>query len=315
MIKFFIDLYRLILNFLFDVNDHHRRLGLFRIVLGLVLLYLAILRSFNLDFYNTNSMIPNSDSLLLFPEYYRPYLNLIFWSDRWVVFVHLIHLALLFLLIIGRSHFVLMLLTWVIGQGFIQRNYAVLFGADVISNLFLFYLCFTDCQSKYVVFPVFFRLNRINFSFLNSFRNDLSRIFFRLMQLQIMIIYAYTGFEKLKGNSWWEGTALWTVLVNPQFSWIDFSFLKSVPAVFALGTFIAIVFEVYFPVMVAFKKTRKWWLLLGFLFHLQIGFLLGLFSFSWVMCSTYILFFDKTCFDFIEKKMSIFNRSNSQSKV
>jgi hypothetical protein len=112
----------------------------------------------------------------------------------------------------------------------------------------------------------------------------------RMMQFQLCIIYAYTGFEKLKGASWWDGTALWSVLANPQMVNHDWTFLRHVPLVIAIGSFSSVIFEIYFPAAMMQSQLRRIWLAVGILFHLAIGFLMGLMHFSLVMISVYFLF-------------------------
>lgn len=291
-------------EFLFKSQRLHS-LGLMRLILGSVLLYLAVFRHFNMDQFMDGSIIPRDQALSMFPEFYKPWIQFFFWPDSLAPIVHLSLILLYFLMVLGLTSRPLMLLTWVIAQGFIQRNYSILFGADLIGNLLLFFLCFTNCTKTFSLRPLWTNFLHQNLEFTkhfsfskilshkwNDFFEDVSSVFYRLIQIQICVIYAYTGFEKLKGTSWWDGTALWTVLANPQFTNYDFIWLRHFPIVFALGTFITIIFEVYFPVMVYMKKTRGFWLLLGVLFHFGIGFLLGLMPFSLVMVSTYVLFLD-----------------------
>ena len=114
------------------------------------------------------------------------------------------------------------------------------------------------------------------------------------MQIQICVIYMYTGFEKLKGNTWWDGTALWTVFANPQFSAWNLIWLKNFPLFFAIGTFVTVIYEIYFPAMVIHRKIRPYWLMAGLFFHCAIGMTLSLMPFSFVMLSTYFLFLDRS---------------------
>lgn len=270
-----------------------QQLGLFRFLLCATLLYIAIFRQLNVDQYGPHSLIPSNEAFNLFSDYYRPAFPLFFWSDEWASVVHLSYIGLLVLATLGFSNRILMIATWLIAQGFIQRNFSILFGADVIGTLLLFYLAFTRCHDSWSLKNLIFKSKKtepIHPS--DTFFELLSRIFVRLLQLQVMTIYVYTGFEKLKGNTWWDGTALWTVLVNPQFTSYNLVFLKSFPLFFAVGTFVTIIFEVYFAPMVSFKKTRPYWLMLGVFFHLMIGVLLGLMTFSMVMIASYVLFLD-----------------------
>lgn len=293
-------------NFLFS-ESQAEQLGLFRFVLCGTLFYIACFRQTNIDQLGPFALIPRESALTIFPDFYRPYIQWFFWPDVYASQVHLLLIGLLFLAFIGLTNRPLMLLTWIIHQGVLNRNYSILFGADVIGGLFLFYLSFTKCceffsfkkiitNSK--IFKKIFKTN------LNSNLNVklhpnlyshsmLSSVFFRLMQIQICAIYMYTGFEKLKGATWWDGTALWTVFANPQFSQYDFKFLSHFPLFFAFGTFMALVFEIYFPAAMLSSKNRKYWLMGGVVFHLGIGLLLGLMTFSTIMMSTYILFLSK----------------------
>lgn len=274
-------------DFLFG-EGHFERLGVFRFLLCAVMFYIACWRQLNVDQYGSNALIPAANAFDVFSDFYKPYVKLFFWPDSLASTVHMLYIGLLALATVGLSNRVLMIFTWVIAQGFIQRNFSVLFGADVIGTLFLFFLSFTRCN-EYFSLRGFFRKKAVVYN-QKSWSDQLSTVFFRLLQLQLFTIYAYTGFEKLKGSTWWDGTALWTVLVNPQFTSYDLLFLKNFPVFFAIGTFVTIVFEVYFWAMVSVKKTRFLWLSLGVLFHLMIAVLLGLMSFSLVMISTYVLF-------------------------
>ncbi len=46
-----------------------------------------------------------------------------------------------------------------------------------------------------------------------------------------------------------DGTALWSVMANPQMTTMDFSFLKNIPWVIPVMAYVTILFEIYFPVM------------------------------------------------------------------
>lgn len=290
-------------TFLF-AKDFREQLGIFRFILCGTLFYMACYRQFNMDQLGVDSLIPRTMALQVFPDFYRPLVQWFFWPDAYVGFVHMILIILLFLATLGLTSRPLLLLTWILHQGILNRNYAILFGADVIGSLFLFYLCFTKCCDFFSVKNYF--LKYPNEEKTPTQQISISTVFVRLMQVQICTIYMYTGFEKLKGNTWWDGTALWTVFANPQFSQYDFTFLRRVPLFFAVGTFLSILFEIYFPAMMMNKSLRKYWLVAGILFHLGIGMLLGLMTFSFVMVSTYVLFIQSESVIFALEKVKLF---------
>lgn len=301
-------------TFLFK-NKSFEQLALTRIVLCGTLFFLACSRQLNMDQYGLDSIIPREKALSIYPEFYRPLFQYFFWPDTWAPVVHGFLIVLLLLATLGLSNRFLMLITWVISQGFINRNYSMLFGADLIGALFLFYLSFTLCHERYSFKTFFFKKHQVDQSNEENFSSLVSSVFFRLMQFQIAVIYMYTGFEKLKGSTWWDGTALWTVFANPQFVSYDFIFLRNFPLFFTMGTFITLIFEIYFPAMILFKPARTIFLCLGVFFHTMIGVLLSLMPFSMIMISTYFLFLDQDDVKKIVKGFKIWGSKLSHIKT
>jgi hypothetical protein len=189
----------------------------------------------------------------------------------------------LFFLACGIGGRFLALLVWVLHIGFLQRNFSIAFGADLVGGIFLLYLAMTQSCARLSLW----RLKKPK----NPVAPDvLTNVFYRMIQVQLCMIYAYTGFEKLKGMSWWDGTALWTVMANPQMVIADFSWLRFVPLVVVGVTFATVIFEIYFPVLVWVPKTRKIVLVSGILFHTGIGLMMALHSFALIMMAPYVLF-------------------------
>lgn len=262
-----------------------RALGFMRILLVGSLFYLYLIRGLNnMSYYNGQGIVGRSQALGLFPDYFRPPFEWFFWPDAWAGGVHFLYVVLLFLILLGLAVRPMILLAWVLHIGFLHRNYSVNYGADIVSTIFLFYLSFTCCCDSFSVKNLFWK-NKKQF-----FSNDiLSSVFYRISQIQIAVIYGYTGLEKLKGVMWWEGTALWNVFNNPQVVMYDFSFLRQFPLVISFITFSTVVYEIYWPVAVL-TKYRYLWLSLGVFFHVGIAVTMNIWPFSLVMISTYGLF-------------------------
>lgn len=259
-------------------------LAYMRIMLCATLLYMNFTRFWNLDFYTDSSWIPRARALEVMPELGRPLFLWAFWPDSWNLGMNIVLVVMLAFLTLGVGGRWLMWAAWVVNAGFLQRNYAVNFGADVIGALFLFYMSFTQSCERLSVRNLI--TGKKNF----QMSDTVSSMMIRMMQVQISAIYAYTGWEKLKGASWWDGTALWSVLANPQMTTMDFSFLRHFPWIIPVIGYVTIMFEIYFPAMVAWPRTRYLCLLLGVSFHLGIGVFMGLMPFATVMMSTYFLF-------------------------
>ncbi|MCM2282931.1 MAG: hypothetical protein NDI61_13910, partial [Bdellovibrionaceae bacterium] len=82
------------------------------------------------------------------------------------------------------------------------------------------------------------------------------------------------------------------VFGNSQLMVADLSFLQSAPALVGVMTHSALLWEVYFPVLVWLKPFRKYMLAFGLFFHLGIALGMGLFFFSGAMSAAYFCFVD-----------------------
>lgn len=259
-------------------------LAYFRIILCVTLFLMYFSRQFDLaTFYTNAGLLPESMARSVMPEFYRPPLTWAFWGDAYVLPAHTFLIVGLALLALGIGGRVLNLLVWVVSIGFLQRNYALAFGADLIGNIFLFLMAGTQSCARLSAWHwVKPRLEGQACDLVTS-------VFYRMIQVQLCVVYTYTGFEKLKGQSWWDGTALWTVFANPQMVVMDFSFVRHFPLLVVIPTFLTVLFESYFAVLIWIRKIRPGVMITGLFFHLTIGASMALFSFSFVMLAPYVL--------------------------
>lgn len=265
-------------------------LAIMRIQLSAVMLYLYVIRHLqNLNEFTDDGLVPRVRAYGVIPEFIRPPFPFYeLWKDAWVPAVHGLFLALLFLVMIGAWSRIFAWAAWILALSFVERNYSILFGADVISTLFLFYLAFTRCDDALSV-KSWWKARRGRA--LPAVTTDVwSSVFYRFIQIHVSVIYAYTGLEKLKGATWWDGTALWSVFGNQQMVTMDMTFLRHFPIAIAFITFSTVMFEIYWPFAVIGTWTRKLWLAMGVFMHAGIAIFMGLGTFSLVMTSTYWLF-------------------------
>lgn len=277
-------------------------LAVFRIILCGTLFWLYVERHRDLQMYfSDRGMVSSVESIQLIPEFYRPMLNTFLWGENYFILVHGVFLLLLFLLTLGIGGRWLAIPCWFIHMSFLHRNYSIAFGADLIGGIFLFYLSLTQsCKrlslSNFISNKIFNKKQQIAHSDL------FTSVFYRFAQLQLCIIYAYSGFEKLKGQTWWDGMALWNVFANPQMTVVDMTWTRFVPWVIPVITYTTILFEIYFCVLAWIKPTRLLFLTLGVLFHIGIGSIMALHAFALVMIAPYVLFLQE------EEALKIFNQ-------
>lgn len=114
----------------------------------------------------------------------------------------------------------------------------------------------------------------------------------RLIQIQTSLILFSTGIEKLYGQEWLDGTALYYVSRLD-----DFFYRFPVPAFpFESSSWIAcltwgtLVMELSLPILIWLPKTRWFGLVVVFLFHLSLEYSMNLFLFQWIMMVGWLSF-------------------------
>jgi hypothetical protein len=264
-------------------------LAVFRIVFGLNLLLMYFIRVTDWRFYFTDDgFVPSTNSLEILPEYFRPAIALYPATPLAALAVNIVLLLAIAGFTLGYRARVMAIIAFIAHLSLMQRNYSIAYGADIVSTFFLFALCFMESDRYLSIRSFLSPKAQVSTPISNLF----STVGLRLLQLQLCVIYGFTGLEKLKGSSWWDGTAVWAVIGNRQIMMLDASWLKSVPLVIVAMTFTTVLWEVYFPALVWVKPIRKWVLLLGVLLHLGIALSVGLIFFSTAMISTYFVFVD-----------------------
>lgn len=121
-----------------------------------------------------------------------------------------------------------------------------------------------------------------------------------MIRLQVVLIYWVSGIDKLLSNVWRSGDAFWYVwnlefMINPGFAHVGS------PGLNLFLSWITIVFELAFCVLVWFRPTRLTVLALGVLFHLGIGFMLNLPDFMLIMILPYLCFLTDADYDRLRK--------------
>src|ERR1700756_402105 len=144
----------------------------------------------------------------------------------------------------------------------------------------LFLLVFMDEKASEVKHPV-----------LKILSITISNFAVLAARFQVIILYVTASYFKLLGQTWLNGTAFYYVLFNNTYShpWVKNMFISNSFFIHAI-TWFALGFQLLFPVLIWFKKTKPFILVVGILFHLTIIFLMGLTDFGIIMILMYLLF-------------------------
>jgi predicted DCC family thiol-disulfide oxidoreductase YuxK len=113
----------------------------------------------------------------------------------------------------------------------------------------------------------------------------------RLMQVQMAILYFYSGASKFRGDEWWSGDALWNVFTGVEHSnRLAMGFLASHYWLVSIATYGAMLIEISYPFLIWQRSTRPYILSAAIFMHLQIGILMGMFYFAFVMIMGHLSF-------------------------
>lgn len=114
----------------------------------------------------------------------------------------------------------------------------------------------------------------------------------RLMQLQVAVIYFYSGAEKLRGSTWWGGDAPWFALVDNEVAFAPWALgvLAEHFWIVNLMAFGTVVIELGYPFLIWGRRTRPYLLGLAILLHVHMALLMGLYFFAATMIFAHLSF-------------------------
>ena len=182
---------------------------------------------------------------------------------------------------------------------FMHRNMAVIHGVDLIASFYLFYLCLAGGVAR--------EKSRIGM-LLNS-------VAFRLGQIQLCVIYAYSGLYKLRGIHWSQGDAIWYALGNTQLARWDFGWVSHFGVAIAVATYLTMLWEIYFPILIWVKSTRLLMITFGIILHMGIGLALNIPIFAALMITIYALFLTDRELISIVQKFDFFSKVLKSRKL
>jgi predicted DCC family thiol-disulfide oxidoreductase YuxK len=111
------------------------------------------------------------------------------------------------------------------------------------------------------------------------------------MQIQMAVLFFYSAIEKIRGDEWWTGDAVWSALITNEFYhapsvWLLAHQYWLVP----VATYSVLFIEIAFPFLIWQQKTRPYLLAAAVGLHLSFFFLLGLVYFSFIMIMGHMSF-------------------------
>jgi predicted DCC family thiol-disulfide oxidoreductase YuxK len=218
-----------------------------------------------------------------------------YFSDpwQWVVFHVLFLLSCLAFALGWRTSVV----KWVvlIGQiSYAQRNPILVYGVDKILVSLLFILCLAPI-GRALSLDRLRAVRAAKCADLRAmpppFRSRWAGACTRMMQIQMAVLFFYSGLEKIRGDDWWNGNAVWFVFTAEDL-YNDF-LLRLFASHYWLvnaATYGTILIELSYPFLIWQRRTRPYLLAAAIFLHLQFGTWMGMPYFSLVMIMGHMSF-------------------------
>ncbi|HEX5442867.1 MAG TPA: HTTM domain-containing protein [Pirellulales bacterium] len=262
-------------------------LGLIRIFAGAMLLYTHLVWSLALsDFFGADGWVSaEAANRVSAPPGQVNYAWSIFWwidSPAALWAAHLLGLAVFALLMLGLASRVMSVLAFLITVSYVNRVPGALFGLDQINGMLAMYLMIGPCGDA-------FSLDRLWASRRRAGprgpapASTSANIAVRLIQIHMCVIYFFAAMGKLRGESWWQGDALWGSFANLEYQSLDMTWMATWPVTMALFTQATVYWELFFCVLVWPRLTRPLMLALAVPVHLGIALCMGMMTFGLVM--------------------------------
>ena len=114
----------------------------------------------------------------------------------------------------------------------------------------------------------------------------------RLIQIHLCIVYLFGGIAKLRGEMWWDGTAIWFSAVAFEYQSLDLTWLGRFPVLVAIITHVTVFWEAFYCALVWQRWCRPIILAIAFAVHGGIGVFLGMITFGSMMMVANVAFIE-----------------------
>ncbi|MCP4190058.1 MAG: HTTM domain-containing protein [Planctomycetaceae bacterium] len=203
-------------------------------------------------------------------------------STGWLWTVHIASLGVFLCLMIGFMSRVAAALAWCVTVSYSHRLIGAQFGLDQVNAMLAMYLMIGPCGAAYSV-------DRWLLTKREGQRRSMpspsvsANVAVRLIQCHMCVMYLFAGIAKMRGGTWWDGSAVWFAIASLEYQSLDVTWLGRWPNLISLLTHVTVFWETFYCVLVWPKQTRPVFLGLAVAVHLGIAGCLGMITFGLAM--------------------------------
>ncbi len=119
----------------------------------------------------------------------------------------------------------------------------------------------------------------------------------RLIQIHLCIVYLFGGIAKLRGEMWWDGTAMWFSAVAYEYQSVDLTWIGRFPIIGAILTHVTVFWETFYCALVWQRWSRFTILGMAVAVHGGIALFLGMITFGLMMIVANLAFVEPEWID------------------
>jgi hypothetical protein len=178
------------------------------------------------------------------------------------------------LLLIGLFSRASAITAWLLHLGVVKSAGLLSYGVDNLTTIVLFYLMISPLPDRFSLDSVIRH---------RSGTPDLVSFFRRILQIHVCFIYFFTGFSKLAGTGWWDGSNLWRALTMPPFHFVQPEVVLRFKTILPPAGVLICLLEFGYPFFIWSRMTRNTWLICVCGMHMMIGLTMGMYLFAFIM--------------------------------
>ena len=154
---------------------------------------------------------------------------------------------------------------------FHQRNIWLLSSSELLVRLVTLLMIFSPCGHIFSIDSIMASKKNIV-----PKKKDWAPWVLRLIQIQLSVVYLWTVWHKLKGETWFDGTAVYYATRLESMKNFSLPLLLDWIPFIKLSTWLTLVVELALGTLIWFKEFRIPMIFLGVIFHLSIEYIMSI---------------------------------------
>ncbi len=202
-------------------------------------------------------------------------INQLLIRDNFLLF-YFIYFILILFYFFGIGKYIMAILLYVFFEIFQNLCPVVLNGGDNLLKFIILYMIFIDSYTYFKINPIIIKKQNINL-----FRNFLSNIFGFAICIHLCLVYFISAIHKIHSDVWFNGVATYYTLSLDRFRGTSLNLNLAKNGVFVtISTYGTILIELFYPVLIWFKKTKIPIIFLAITLHISIYIFMMIYDFQ-----------------------------------